>query len=101
MKNKIRLLLGEDQSDLIFIVCNTACILYGRVESFILTRTYLYVTISVKIVSHPHNLRITADFYYSLYKKKRKHYIIFNNLSTLKDGHFKLTGYQDWYVIYQ
>ena len=29
---------------------------------------------------------------YSLYKKKRKHYIIFNNLRTFKDEHFKLTG---------
>ena len=32
------------------------------------------------------------QFYYSLYKKKRKHYIIFNNLRTFKDEHFKLTG---------
>ena len=35
---------------------------------------------------------------YSLYKKKRKHYIIFNNLSTFKDECFKLTGYLDLYI---
>ena len=39
--------------------------------------------------------------YYSLYKKKRKHYIMFNNLSTFKDEHFKLTDYLDLYVLYQ
>ena len=38
---------------------------------------------------------------YSLYKKKRKHYIIFNNLRTFKDKHFKLTGDLDWSVPYQ
>ena len=38
---------------------------------------------------------------YSLYKKKRKHYIIFNNLRTFKDEHFKLTGNLDWHVPYQ
>ena len=36
---------------------------------------------------------------YSLYKKKRKHYIIFNNLGTFKDEHF--TGDLDWHVPYQ
>ena len=38
---------------------------------------------------------------YSLYKKKRKHYIIFNNLRTFKDEHFKLTGDLDWHVPYE
>ena len=38
---------------------------------------------------------------YSLYKKKRKHYIIFNNLRTFKDEHFKLTDDLDWHVPYQ
>ena len=38
---------------------------------------------------------------YSLYKKRRKHYIIFNNLKTFKDEHFKLTGDLDWHVPYQ
>ena len=38
---------------------------------------------------------------YSLYKKKRKHYIIFNILRTFKDEHFKLTGDLDWHVPYQ
>ena len=38
---------------------------------------------------------------YSLYKKKRKHYIILNNLRTFKDEHFKLTGNLDWHVPYQ
>ena len=38
---------------------------------------------------------------YSLYKKKRKHYIIFYNLRTFKDEHFKLTGDLDWHVPYQ
>ena len=38
---------------------------------------------------------------YSLYKKKRKHYIIFNNLRTFKEEHFKLTGDLDWHVPYQ
>ena len=38
---------------------------------------------------------------YSLYKKKRKHYIIFNNLRTFKDEHFKLAGDLDWHVPYQ
>ena len=38
---------------------------------------------------------------YSLYKKKRKDYILFDNLGTFKDKHFKLTGYLDWYVPYQ
>ena len=38
---------------------------------------------------------------YSLYKKKCKHYIIFNNLRTFKDEHFKLTGDLDWHVPYQ
>ena len=28
-------------------------------------------------------------------EKKRKHYIIFNNRSTFKDEHFKLTDYLD------
>ena len=36
-----------------------------------------------------------------LYKKKCKYYIIFNNLSTFKDEHFKLTGDLDWHVPYQ
>ena len=40
-------------------------------------------------------------FSYSLYKKKRKHYIIFNNLRTFKDEHFKLTGDLDWHDPYQ
>ena len=39
--------------------------------------------------------------YYSLYKKKRKHYIIFNNLRTFKDEHFKLIGDLDRHVPYQ
>ena len=38
---------------------------------------------------------------YSLYKKKRKHYIIFDNLRMFKDEHFKLTGDLDWHVLYQ
>ena len=38
---------------------------------------------------------------YRLYKKKRKHYIIFNNLRTFKDEHFKLRGDLDWHVPYQ
>ena len=38
---------------------------------------------------------------YSLYKKKRKHYIIFNNLRIFEDEHFKLTGDLDWHVPYQ
>ena len=40
---------------------------------------------------------------YSLYKKKRKPYIMFNtsNSSPFKDEHFKLAGYLDWYVPYQ
>ena len=38
---------------------------------------------------------------FNLYKKKRKHYIIFNNLRTFKDEHFKLTGDLDWHVPYQ
>ena len=38
---------------------------------------------------------------YSLYKKKHKHYIIFNNLRTFEDEHFKLTGDLDWHVPYQ
>ena len=38
---------------------------------------------------------------YSLYKKKRKHYIIFNNLRTFKDEHFKLTCDLHWHVPYQ
>ena len=38
---------------------------------------------------------------YSLYKKKRKHYIIFNNLRTFEDEHFKLTVDLDWHVPYQ
>ena len=38
---------------------------------------------------------------YSLYKKKRKHYIIFNNLRTFEDEHFKLTGDLDWHVPYK
>ena len=38
---------------------------------------------------------------YSLYKKKRKHYTILNNLRTFEDEHFKLTGYLDWHVPYQ
>ena len=37
---------------------------------------------------------------YSLYKKKRKHYIIFNNLRTFEDEPFKLTGDLDWHVPY-
>ena len=43
----------------------------------------------------------TKSFKYSLYKKKRKHYIIFNNLRTFEDEHFKLTGDLDWHVLYQ
>ena len=35
---------------------------------------------------------------YSLYKKKRKHYIIFNNLRIFEDEHSKLTGDLDWHV---
>ena len=50
--------------------------------------------------------RILLNFHflyiYSLYKrKKRKHYIIFNNLRTFKDEHFKFTGDLDWHVPYQ
>ena len=39
-------------------------------------------------------------FYYCLYKKKRKHYIILNNLSTFEDDHFNLTDFLDWYGLY-
>ena len=42
-----------------------------------------------------------AKYMYSLYKKKRKLYIIFNNLRTFEDEHFKLTGDLDWHVPYQ
>ena len=38
---------------------------------------------------------------YSLYKKKCKHNIKFDNLRTFKDEHFKLTGDLDWHVPYQ
>ena len=34
-------------------------------------------------------------------QKETQHYIIFNNLSTFKDEHFKLTGYLDLFVLYQ
>ena len=38
----------------------------------------------------------------SRYKKKRKMYIMYDNLCLFKDKHFKLTGYlADWYVPYQ
>ena len=46
-------------------------------------------------------LQNLAILNYSLYKKKRKHYIIFNNLRTFNDEHFKLTGDLDWHVPYQ
>ena len=32
---------------------------------------------------------------YSVYKKKRKLYIVFDNKSHFKDKHFKLAGYLD------
>ena len=38
------------------------------------------------------------SFIYSLYKKKRKPYIMFHNSSNFKDEHFKLAGYLDWHV---
>ena len=38
------------------------------------------------------------EFICSLYKKKRKPYIMFDNSSPFKDGHFKLAGYLDYYV---
>ena len=44
---------------------------------------------------------ILNQILYSLYKKKRKHYIIFNNLRTFEDEHFKLTGDLNWHVPYQ
>ena len=47
------------------------------------------------------NFELIQALMYSLYKKKCKHYIFFNNLSTFKDEHFKLTGYLDLYVLYQ
>ena len=46
-------------------------------------------------------IQTTSPTTYSLYKKKRKHYIIFNNWSTFKDEHFKLTGYLDLFLLYQ
>ena len=39
--------------------------------------------------------------YYSLYKKKRKPSIMFDNSSLFKDEQFKLAGYIDWYAPYQ
>ena len=51
---------------------------------------------NTKMISHSKDhlsrIDIESHRYYSLYKKKRKHYIIFNNLSTFTDEHFKLTG---------
>ena len=41
------------------------------------------------------------SYLYSLYKKKRKRYTIFDNLRTFEDEHFKLTGDLDWHVPYQ
>ena len=56
-------------------------------------------------ISHPYtSVRDGCDLpkaFYSMYKKKRKHYILFNNLRTFKDEHFKLTGDLDWHVPYQ
>ena len=34
-------------------------------------------------------------------RENPEHYIIFNNLRTFKDEHFKLTGDLDWHVPYQ
>ena len=50
---------------------------------------------------HPMTWDLVYIVNYSLYKKKRKHYIIFNNLRTFEDEHFKLTGDLDWHVPYQ
>ena len=41
------------------------------------------------------NIILLCAQMYSLYKKKCKHDIILNNLSTFKDENFKLTGYLD------
>ena len=38
---------------------------------------------------------------YSLYKKKRKPYIIIDNYSPIKAKNFKLAGYLDFHVPYQ
>ena len=50
---------------------------------------------------HLISLLFQSQYMYSLYKKKRKHDIIFNNLRIFKDEHFKLTGELDWHVPYQ
>ena len=61
---------------------------------FALKRSKLFI-----IIQYPQDPDI--PYIYSLYKKKRKHNIIFNNLRTFKDEHFKLTGDLDWHVPYQ
>ena len=56
-----------------------------------------YRIVSYKIV-HFTAVKIAI---YSLYKKKRKPYVIFDDLSPFEDEHFNLAGYLDWSVSYQ
>ena len=62
------------------------------------------IRLSYKKISFMKLMSASWNWYaplYSLYKKKRKHYIIFNNLRTFEDDHFKLIGELDWHVPYQ
>ena len=76
--------------------------------------TILYSVITLKFSRlHHANMRIylRPHFHISKFgftevttvctKRNVKHYIIFNNLRTIKDEHFKLTGDLDWHVPYQ
>ena len=56
------------------------------------------------ICTHTQGLSSASDVastIYSLYKKKRKPYIMFDNSSHFEDEHFKLVGFLDWYGSYQ
>ena len=55
----------------------------------------LVVCIQQKHGFHDKAPIINLHTLYSLYKKKRKLYILVDNLSPFKDEHFKLAGYLD------
>ena len=79
----------------------------GRIwPNFELIQALMHVLITCKYEKDPsknggENVMTSFSPLYRLFKKKRKHYIIFNNLRTFIDEHFKLASDLHWHVPYQ
>ena len=63
----------------------------------------MFSVIKVQYLAHrervQYNVSVFEDSISSVYKKKRKLYIMFDNTSHIRDNHLKLSVYLDWTVI--